>query len=102
MKTEIERKLKKTVIYRLTASSLAQFLSWVLFHRIEVNAGVLFVDMVQMVYYFFFDSIWGINRDQITPIKKLFNSKLDFRTVLRQRGYSEGVVKEVWKWYDFS
>ena len=100
MKATLQKKLKKTLIYRFTASGIAQILSWVLFRRIEVNAGVLVVDMIQMVYYFFFDSIWSINKDQVTSMKKLLNFTFDFRTMLRLRGYSDSVVKEIGKWYD--
>jgi len=25
-----------------------------------------------------------------------------FKTVLKQKGYSDNAIKEIWKWYDFS
>ncbi len=67
----MKEKLLKTFLYRVTASSLAQLVSWVFFRKIEVNAFVLSVDLIQMVYYFFFESIWNINRNQSLMIKKL-------------------------------
>jgi hypothetical protein len=30
------------------------------------------------------------------------SGKLDFKDLIVKRGYSERVVDELWKWYDFS
>jgi uncharacterized membrane protein len=66
----MKKKLLKTILYRFTASSLAQLVSWIFFRKIEVNAVVLSVDLIQMVYYFFFESIWTMNRSQLNAMKK--------------------------------
>jgi len=106
LKTRFQRKLLKTVVYRLTASSLAQMLSWVFFRRVEVNVVVLVVDLIQMGYYFFFESVWSLNNCQVEAMKKRINFAYDgiriCRALLRQRGYSDNAIKEIWKWYDFS
>lgn len=106
LKTKFKRKLLKTLVYRLTASSLAQSLSWFFFHRVEVNVAVLVVDLMQMGYYFFFESIWSLNRSQIEGMKKRVNFAYDYvhtcGVLLKQRGYSDKAIKEIWEWYGFS
>lgn len=102
LKINFQKKLWKTVTYRITASSLAQILSWVFFRRVEINAVVLVVDMIQTVYYFFFDSIWGMDKRQIKSMKDPVGLAYDFRDLLQRRGYSDKAVKEIRKWYDFS
>ena len=106
MRNNIEKKLLKTVIYRLTASGLAQMLSWIFFRKIEVNIAVLAGDLVQMVYYFFFESFWTINKRDIKAMKGRIaltsNSMHVYRDLLRRRGYSEKAIKEIWRWYDLS
>ncbi|UCE28523.1 MAG: DUF2061 domain-containing protein [Candidatus Bathyarchaeota archaeon] len=96
----------KTLVYRLTASSLAQLLSWIFFHRVEINATILAVDLIQMAYYFFFESVWSMNGRQVEAVKKRIHFTYDWmrvcRALLKQRGYSDRVVKEIWKWYGFS
>jgi uncharacterized membrane protein len=106
LKTKFKRKLLKTLVYRLTASGLAQSLSWFFFHRVEVNVAVLVVDLMQMGYYFFFESIWSLNRSQIEAVKKRVNFAYDYvhtcGVLLKQRGYSDKAIKEIWEWYGFS
>ena len=96
----------KTIAYRLTASSLAQILSWIFFRRVEVNGVVLVVDLVQMGYYFFFESVWGLSKDQVEGMKKRISFAYDsihiYRALLKQRGYSDNAINEIWKWYGFS
>lgn len=91
-------KLLKTVLYRITASALAQTVSWILFHKIEVNAVVLAVDLIQMVYYFIFESVWGINKNQLKSIEKRFDTPI--KTFLACQKYSKKAIKEIYKWYD--
>ncbi len=91
-------KLLKTILYRITASALAQTASWILFHKIEVNAVVLTVDLVQMVYYFIFESVWGINKNQLRSIEKRFDFTI--KTFLACQKYSKKAIKEIYKWYD--
>lgn len=106
LKTKFQRKLLKTIAYRLTASSLAQMLSWIFFRRFEVNAVVLVVDLIQMGYYFFFESVWGLSKGQVEAMKKRISFTYDSihicRALLKQRGYSDNAIKEIWKWYGFS
>ena len=96
----------KTIAYRLTASSLAQMLSWIFFRRFEVNVVVLVVDLIQMGYYFFFESVWGLSKGQVEAMKKRIRFAYDgihiCRALLKQRGYSDNAIKEIWKWYGFS
>lgn len=55
--------LLKTFAYRLTASALAQGLSWGIFRRVEINLIVLGTDLAQMVWYYVFEKLWGrLNR----------------------------------------
>lgn len=91
-------KLLKTVLYRITASALAQTISWILFHKIEVNAVVLSVDLIQMLYYFIFESVWDINEKQRRSIEKRFDSTI--KTFLACQKYSKKAIKEIYKWYD--
>ena len=53
-----KEKLLKTIGYRLSASGIAQLAGWLLFHRLEVNIGVLIADVVQMVWYWSYESMW--------------------------------------------
>jgi len=82
-------------------------LSWIFFHRIEVNAIILIVDLIQMAYYFLFESIWSLSRDQVEEaMKKQISLAYDCmhtcKALLEQRGYSEKAIQEIWKWYDLS
>ena len=94
----MKNKLLKTVLYRITASALAQSVSWILFCKIEVNAVVLSADLIQMVYYFIFESIWGINKNQLREIEKRFDSTIN--TFLACQKYSKKAMKEIYNWYD--
>jgi len=51
-------RLIKTVIYRLSATLIAQLTSFALFQSIEVNLGVLLADTVQMGWFYIFDRFW--------------------------------------------
>lgn len=57
----IRKRLFKTVTYRITASVIAQFTSWIFFQKIEVNVAVLVADLIQMGYYYMFESLWRQN-----------------------------------------
>ena len=96
----------KTIAYRLTASSLAQMLSWIFFRRFEVNIVVLVVDLIQMGYYFFFESVWGLSKGQAEAMKKRISFTYGVihicSALLKQRGYSDNAIKEIRKWYGFS
>jgi uncharacterized membrane protein len=94
----MRNKLLKTFLYRITASALAQSLSWILFSNIEVNAVVLTIDLIQMIYYFIFESVWGINKNQLASTRK----RVDFsiKTFLVHQRYSEKAAREISKWYD--
>ena len=94
----MKNKLLKTFLYRITASALAQSISWILFHKIEVNAVVLSVDLIQTIYYYIFESVWGINRNQLSSIEKRFDSTI--KTFLACQEYSEKAIKEIYNWYD--
>ena len=94
----MRNKLLKTVLYRITASALAQGISWILFGKIEVNAVVLSVDLIQMGYYFIFESVWGINKNQLRSIEKRFDTTI--KTFLASQKYSEKVIKEIYNWYE--
>ena len=94
----MKNKLLKTFLYRITASALAQSLSWILFTKIEINAVVLSIDLIQMVYYFIFESVWGINKNQLAPIRKSFDFTI--KTFLGHQKYSEKAIKEICKWYN--
>jgi uncharacterized membrane protein len=94
----MKNKLLKTVLYRITASALAQSISWILFRKIEINAVVLSVDLIQMVYYFIFESVWGINKNQLRSIEKKFDSTI--KTFLACQKYSEKAIREIHNWYD--
>jgi len=88
----MKKKLLKTILYRFTASSLAQLVSWVFFRKIEVNAVVLSVDLIQMVYYFFFESIWTMNRSKLNVIIKRVNSTYNWmnqNNLLKHKNYSK-------------
>ena len=50
--------LLKTLAYRVTATALAQGLSWAVFHKIEINLIVLSMDLVQMFWYYVFEKLW--------------------------------------------
>ena len=106
LKTNFQKELLKTVVYRLTASSLAQLLSWLFFRRIEVNVVVLAVDLIQMAYYFFFESVWNLNSSQVSAIRRRIgftaNSIHTCRTLLKRKGYSDNVIREIWRWYGLS
>ncbi len=52
------RKLAKSVLYRFLAFSIGQTITWLLFHRIEINLVVALVDTVQTIGYFFFELLW--------------------------------------------
>ena len=106
LKTNFQKKLLKTVVYRLTASGLAQLLSWLFFRRIEVNVVVLAVDSIQMAYYFFFESFWNLNSSQVNAIRKRISFTADSmntcRILLKRKGYSDNVIRKIWKWYGLS
>lgn len=53
-----EKRVIKTVGYRVTASLLAQLVSWVLFKSITVNLSVLIADLTQMVWYYVYDTLF--------------------------------------------
>jgi uncharacterized membrane protein len=93
----MKNKLLKTVFYRITASALAQGISWILFSKIEVNAVVLSVDLIQMVYYFIFESIWCINKKELVLLEKRFDTTI--KTLLACHKYSEKAIKEICQWY---
>ena len=93
----MKNKLLKTVFYRITASAIAQGISWILFGKIEVNAVILSVDLIQMVYYFIFESIWCINKKQLVLLEKRFDSTI--KTLLACQKYSENAIKEIYQWY---
>lgn len=93
----MKKKLLKTVLYRFTASSLAQLVSWIFFRKIEINAVVLSVDLIQMAYYFFFESIWTMNRSQLNAMKKRVISThnwMNQTNLLKYKNYEleEGLV----------
>jgi hypothetical protein len=94
----MKNKLLKTILYRITASALAQSLSWILFNKFEINLVILSIDLIQMIYYFVFESIWGINRRQWNFMKKKLDSKID---ILLSQIYSKKVLREILDWYDF-
>lgn len=106
LKINFQKKLLKTVVYRLTASSLAQLLSWLFFSRIEVNVVVLVVDLIQMAYYFFFESFWNLNNSQVRAIRKRIGLTADSmhmcRILLKRKGCSDNVIREIWRWYGLS
>ncbi|MFC1486595.1 DUF2061 domain-containing protein [Thermoproteota archaeon] len=93
----MKNKLLKTFLYRITASGLAQSFSWILFSKIEVNAVVLSIDLIQMVYYFIFESVWGIDKKQIASMRKRFDFSI--KTYLTHQRYSEKAAREISKWY---
>ena len=102
----VQKKLLKTIVYRLTASGLAQALSWFMFGRFEVNAAVLVADLIQMMYYFFFESVWGLNKSQVKSIKTSIGLSPDgiiiTRRQLKHMGYTENTIREIGKWYEFT
>jgi len=55
----MKRRLLKTVLYRVSASIIAQISSWFIFQKVEVNAGVLVADLIQMGYYWFYEGLWN-------------------------------------------
>jgi uncharacterized membrane protein len=48
----------KTVIYRISATVIAQVLCWMLFQQFEVNLGVAIVDTVQAFWYYIYEGFW--------------------------------------------
>ena len=58
---------------------------------------VLSIDFIQMGYYFVFESVWGINKNQITLIRKKFDSSI--KLLLINQKYSKKAQKEIFKWY---
>jgi len=55
----MQRRIVKTLVYRVGSIALAQSLSWILFRRIEFNAIVLMVDLIQTGYYYIFEKVWN-------------------------------------------
>ena len=94
----MKNKLLKTILYRITASALAQSLSWILFNKFEINLVILCIDLIQMLYYFIFESIWVTNKNQLKLMKKKLDSKIE---VLLSHHYSKKALKEILYWYDF-
>jgi uncharacterized membrane protein len=54
----LRRKLAKSISYRIFAFSIGQTITWLLFHRIEINFVVALVDAVQTIGYFFYELLW--------------------------------------------
>ncbi len=54
----LKRKLAKSISYRIFAFSIGQAITWLLFHRIEINLVVALVDTVQTIGYFFYELLW--------------------------------------------
>jgi len=54
----MKRRLLKTILYRVSASIIAQISSWLIFQKVEVNAGVLLADLIQTAYYYYYEGVW--------------------------------------------
>lgn len=54
----MKRRLVKTILYRLSASGLGQFVSWFLFGKIEIILAVMVIDGIQMVWYYVYEGLW--------------------------------------------
>ncbi len=68
----LKGKLVKSVLYRIFAFSIGQTISWLLFHRIEINLVVALVDIIQTIGYFFYELIW----DKFAKMKVSFKSSI--------------------------
>jgi len=63
------KKIYKTIFYRITASLLAQIISWIVFNKLEINTLILFTDLYQMCWYFFVENYFD---DSYEKIKRRF------------------------------
>jgi len=57
---KIKRLALKALLYRVLSLIWVQFMTWVIFQKVDINLVVLFSDIVITTpFYFIFDLIWN-------------------------------------------
>jgi uncharacterized membrane protein len=72
----MKKRLTKTIIYRISATAVVQFVSWVICKEIKVNIIVAITDAFSTLWYYMFDWLWETrtrlrNKGRIGHISKL-------------------------------
>ena len=55
----MNRKIAKTITYRLSASLIAQAVGWAMFQSVDINLAVLIADGIQSVWYYIHEGLWN-------------------------------------------
>ncbi len=64
MKIQNKDLIKKTIVYRLYASSIAQIGVFFLFGKLELNMAVLVGDIIQFFGYYMFEGLWNRRKNR--------------------------------------